>query len=221
MRRTLLALPLATLVIVGWVGTYTSAQEAKTARGTVKTMAADAVTVTVGTQDMTFTVDSKTMVEAIGAGTRARRAVTAGQSGPKLADLVKTGQAVEVSYHETGGSMHATRIRRIASTGADGGSVAEAKPAAESSSGTVQSVAAASMTITGSSGSGATFTQTFTIGADTRVIGVGVGTATKAGGGRVAITSLVGTGDKVNVSYRKMGSTLHAAEVRVTMKAAK
>lgn len=222
MRRMLFALPLVTMVaVVGWASAYTTAQEAKTARGTVKALAADSVTVTVGSQEMKFTVDSKTMVEATGAGTQTRQAVAAGRAGPKLADVVKTGQAVEVSYHEAGGTMHATQIRLIRSTGATGGSVTEAKPAAESSSGTVQTVTATSMTITGSGGSGATFTQTFTIDANTKVIGVGAGTATVASGGRVAITALVGAGDKVSVSSRQVGSTLAATEVRVTTKMAK
>jgi hypothetical protein len=75
------------------------------------------------------------------------------------------------------------------------------------------------MTIHGSSGSGAKFTQTFTIDGDTKVIGTGAGTKTQ--GAKVAITDLVANGDTVAVSYHEMGTTLHAADVRVTAKAAK
>jgi hypothetical protein len=215
MRRTFLAVSLATLTVVGLVNTHTAAQEAKTARGKVTTLAADTVTVAVGTQDMKFTVDSKTEVEAIGAGTQTRKAVAAGQPGAKLADVIKTGMSVEVSYREAAGAMLATRIKQVPSA------APAAKPTTERSNGTVQSVTASSMTITGSSGSGASFTQTFVIDGATSVIGIGAGTAAAAAGGKVAITSLVGKGDKVNVSYDTTGTTLHAAEVRVTMKAPK
>ena len=57
--------------------------------------------------------------------------------------------------------------------------------------------------------------------AQTKVVGRGAGTATKATGGKAAITDLVAAGDKVTVSFHDMGGTLHAAEVRVTAKGAK
>ena len=213
MRRTFLALSLATLTFVGFGSTFTAAQGAKTAHGTVKAITAGTVTVAVGAQEMKFTVDSKTEVEAVGAGTQTRKAVAAGQPGAKLADLIKTGMTVDVSYTDAGGAMHATRIKQVPA--------AAVKSSTESSNGTVQSVAAGSMTISGSSGSGASFTQTFVIDGNTSVIGIGAGTAAAAAGGKVAFTSLVGKGDKVSVSYHTTGATLHAAEVRVTAKGPK
>ena len=217
MKRSLIALALGAIAVAGWPTTQLLAQETKMARGTVTALAADSVTVKVGAQDMKFTVDAKTSVEATGAGTKTRQAQAAGQPGPKLADVVKVGQPVAVSYRDMGGMLHATRIRAVASVGASGGGVASETKTAN---GTVQSIAATSMTISGNSGSGATFTQTFAIDGTTKVIGRGAGTAAAAAGGKTAVTDLVGNGDKVSVTYHATGNTLHAAEIRVTAKGA-
>jgi hypothetical protein len=215
MRRTLVALALGALVVAGWPTTPAFAQDTKTARGAVTAMAADSINVKVQGVDMKFAVDSKTTVEARGAGTKSRAAQRAGAAGPKLSEVVKVGDAVEVSYHGTGATMHAAKIRAVA----DPGPATAAAAAPKTSSGTVKSVTATSMSISGSAGGGATFDQTFTIDAKTKVIGRGAGTAAAAKGGKTAITDLVATGDKVTVHFHDMSGTLHAAEVRVTAKA--
>src|SRR5262249_32666537 len=87
-----------------------------------------------------------------------------------------------------------------------------------SSSGTVQSIGANSITITGAGGSGASFTQTFMIDERTKVYAKGAGTAAAAAGGRGAFSKIVGSGDKVSISYHKMDGALHASTVRVTTK---
>ena len=213
MRQTVLALPVAALALLGWLPTHAAAQDTKTARGTVTALAADSLTVKVQNTDMTFNVDGKTTVEAAGAGTKTRTAQKAGQPGPKLAEVVKVGQAVEVSYRDVGGKLQAARIRSVVST-------ATADPTADKvSNGTVKSIAPTSMTITGTSG-GATFSQTFTIDATTKVVGKGAGTATAPKGGKAVVTELVGNGDHVSVSYKAMGAALHATEIRVTSKGA-
>ena len=101
MRKTLGAVAL-TLAVIGWSGSPALAQTAaaKTARGTVMALAADSVTVKVANVDMTFTVDGKTTVTAVGGGTKASAAQKAGMAGPKLGDVIKVGQAVSVSYHD-------------------------------------------------------------------------------------------------------------------------
>jgi uncharacterized protein DUF5666 len=219
MNRILIALAVPTVFLLGSPASITAAQEGKSARGTVTAITGDSLTINARGQSMKFSIDAKTHVEAVGAGTKARQATAAGKPGVPLADVLKSGEAVEVSYNESSGGMHATRIRRVASleTNAAG---AEAKPA-ESSIGTVKSVNADLLTISGSSGGGATFTQTFAVDANTKVVGVGAGTATAAKGGRISITELVAAGDRVSVSYRKSGTTLHADDVRVTRKAAR
>jgi hypothetical protein len=195
MRRTVLALPLATLSLVAWLTPGVVAQETKSARGTVTAMAADTLTVKAGDRELKFSIDAKTNVIATGGGTATRKAEAAGTAGPKLGDLVKVGDAVEVSYHEMGGTLHAASVRKVSSPGAGGGSTSDERAAAKAES------------------------ATGTVDSETKVIGQGAGTAAAAKGGRIAITDYVKTGDRVTVSYHKMGSSLHAAEVRVMQRA--
>jgi len=217
MRPTLVAVALALAFVSSPASSvFAQADKAKTARGTVTALGADTVTVKVGTVDMTFAVDSKTNVIAAGAGTKDRAAQAAGATGAKLADVVKLGQPVSVSYHDVAGKLHAASITAVPSVGADPATAAVT--GSKSSSGTVDAITATSMTINGSSGSGAKFTQTFVIAPDTKVTEKGASTATK--GAKVAITDLVAKGDKVTVSYQAQGTTLHASNVVVTMKGA-
>jgi hypothetical protein len=212
MRRTALALAFTSFAVVGWLVPPAAAQGTKTARGTVTTLSESSLTIKAATADMTFVVDAKTTVEASGAGTTTRAAEAAGKPGPKLADLLKTGQSVEVTYSEAGGTLRATLIRRVPSAGGT------PEPATKSANGTVQSVSGNTLTITGNSGGGATFTQTFVIAATTRVIGRGLGTATAAQGGKAQVTDIVKAGDSVRVVYREAGGSLLAVEVGVTSK---
>ena len=112
MRRLLLAVPLAALSVVGWPTTHALAQDTKTSRGTLTAMGADSVTVKVGMADMKFMVDAKTTVEAPGASTKTRQAAAAQKAAPKLGELLKVGDAVEVSYSDMAGSLHAAKIRK-------------------------------------------------------------------------------------------------------------
>jgi hypothetical protein len=213
MRQLLLAIPLAALSVVGW-STQALAQDTKTTRGTVTALTADSLTVKVGSTDMKFGVDDKTHVEARGAGTQARQAAAAGKAGPKLADVIHVGEAVKVSYHDMGGTLHAADITVVPSAG-------NAGAPGKTSTGKVTAVSATSLSIAGSASGGASFTQTFTIDPKTSVTGRGAGTAAAAKGGKTVATDLIAMGDTVSVSYREEGSTLHASTVRVTAKAAK
>jgi uncharacterized protein DUF5666 len=218
MRRTLLALAVAAIGIVSWSTTPVFAQaNTNKTRGTVSALAADSVTVKVRDAEMKFTVTSQTVVEARGAGTKDRQAQAAGKAGPKLSDVVKTGEAVEVSYVDAaGGALRATRIRAVTSVGGGG----DDKPGDMISTGTVKSVTASALTITGSAGGGASFTQSFAIDPATKVVAKGAGTAAAAKGGKIALTDAVAAGDRVSVSYHEASSALQASEVRVTMKGA-
>jgi hypothetical protein len=89
------------------------------------------------------------------------------------------------------------------------------------SNGTVKSVTANAISISGSSGAGATFTQSFTIEPSTKVIAKGAGTAAAAKGGKLVLTEAVAAGDRVSVSYHEGGGALQASEVRVLTKAAR
>jgi Domain of unknown function (DUF5666) len=225
MRRTILRLSLAAFTLVGFISVSLAAQETKNARGTVTAMAADTITVKAGEREMKFTVDAKTVVTAEGAGTASREAAASGKS-LTIKDVLKVGAAVEVEYHETGGTMHAARIRRIPSVGPGGGGTSDerAETRSDTATGTVQTVSASSLTITGSAGGSGKFTQTFTIDTNTKVVAVGAGTASAAAkekGQSLGIKDYLATGDEVSVTYQKKGEALLATQIRVTRKAVK
>lgn len=207
MRRLVLALPLAALALAGWPASA-GAQEQKT-RGTLASIAADSITVKVGQADMKFSVDEKTSVTAPGGTTKTMRAAAAGKSGPKLSDVLKVGDAVEVSYTDAGG-RHATAIRKVSSPGSGG--VPD-----KNATGMVTAVSASSLSIQGSSGGGGKFDQTFTIDSKTRVIARGASTKLAGGG---PVTSVVEKGDSVSVSFEESGGALHATQIRVVRKGA-
>ena len=223
MKRTFLALAVAALGIVTWPAhdlfAQTTPNSSNKTRGTISALGANSITLQVRDHEMKFDVTSTTVVEAKGAGTKGRAAKAAGNAGPKQGDVVKTGEAVEVSYLEgDGGALRATRIRAVSHYNAGGAS--ESKPSEMISSGTVKSISNSAMTITGSSGGGAKFTQSFAFDGSTKVIAKGGGTAAAANGGKLAITKVVGEGDRVSVSFHESGTSLLASEVRVRVKAA-
>ena len=110
MRRTVLAIPVAAIALIGWLAPQARAQDTKTARGTVTSVSGDSVMVKVGTQDMKFTIDSATTITAPGAGTKTRKAQAEGGK-PKASELLSAGTPVEVKYHDMGGTMHAATVR--------------------------------------------------------------------------------------------------------------
>ncbi len=207
MRR--FVLPVVALAFSLGIVSPVAAQATKTARGSVTAMAADSITVKVGMTDMKFMVDDKTTVEAPGAGTKSRAAAAKGAAGPKLSEVVKSGDAIEVRYHDMSGTLHAASVKKVSSPGSGG---VPPKRAA----GTVSAISAASVTINGSS-AGATFTQTYVIDSATKVVAKG---ASKAGS-KPSATDLIASGDKVNVSFKEEGGSLHATNITVTAKAAK
>lgn len=201
----------AVLVFVGLAVWRPAQAQSKTARGTATTVTDTSLTVKVGETNVTFDVDSKTAVEAPGAGRQTRAAQAAGAAGIKLTSAIQSGQAVIVTYREANGKNVATDIRRVSTAGSGGGATSEP---AQSASGAVKSVTARSLVLTSQSKD-----STFVIDQDTKVIGRGAGTAAGAAGGRLPITDLVGAGDSVSISYQAMGGAMHATEVRVTAKA--
>jgi len=213
MRRVSLVVPVLALAL-GWSGgTQAFAQGTKTARGTVTAMAGDSITVKVKNQDMKFSVDDKTEVIAPGGSHKTAAAQKAGASGAKLGEVIKTGQDVEVQYHDMGGTMHAASIRAIASAG--GGSMSSDKPSTMHATGTVKSVTADSVVVTGSDGKD----MTFSVDAKTTIEGTGLSHKSKSSGGKLSITDAIGMGDSVAVAYHDMGGSMHAADIRVTAKA--
>jgi hypothetical protein len=195
------------------------AQATKTVKGSVTAVGADSITVKVGEKDMTFAVDGKTEVVAPGGSTKTREAKAAGKPGPMLTDVVKAGQAVEVTYHEQG--MHAAMVRRIAAVppAATAGTAPAPKapaPKAQTTTGVVSAVSGTSLTVKGKSGD-----ETFTVDNKTTVSGTGLGTAARKmseAGAKPTITDLVHDGDNVSVTYHDMDGTKHASVVRIVRK---
>jgi hypothetical protein len=217
MKPMLLALTLVAFSVILWPATdaVAVAQEEKVARGTISEIGGTSLTLKVRGEPLTVNVDRETRVQAPGGSSKMRQANMTGKSGPHLAELLKVGQSVAVTYKDVP-SPRASLVRAIPSAGSDGGSV---KTASEMRSiGTVKAVGPASITISGNSGGGASYTQTFMIGPDTMVVGKGAGTASAANGGKAPVKQLISAGDRVSVSYHKTASGLHASDVRVTMK---
>jgi hypothetical protein len=213
MKWTRLAIPLSVLFMIGVMAPSASAQGAKKATGTISAVTGSSVTVkTQSGQEMTFSLDKDTLIEAKGGGHKQRAAEAEGKAGVPAADVLKQGQAVEVSYHETGGTMHASSIRTIAQVPTEKPASAVAKTA----HGTVKDVSASSLTIT-SQGKD----MTFVIDSKTHAVGKGLGTATQKSGGKAPITDLMKAGDEVSVTYHDMGGTLNAATVHVVTSAKK
>lgn len=217
MRRMLLAVPVAAFVLVGWFALEATAQTTKTSRGRVAALTGDMITVTVDGQEKKFTVDAKTIVTAEGGSTASRQAEATGKTGPKLADLVQVGNAVEVSYTESGGTMRATGIRRVADVGRSG----EAGGSSETVTGTVDSISGNAVTLSGSISGGGTFKQTIAVDTSTKIVAEGAGTAAAQTGGKLVLSDHLGPGDRVTITYETKGNTLHASEIRVRQRVKK
>ena len=191
------------------------AQATKTARGSVTAVSGSSLTVSVAGKDMTFNVDGKTKVVAKGGSTAAKNAQAEGKSGPALAEVIKTGQAVEVVYHEQG--MHADTVKAIAAVppppAAD---KVDVSTKAQNETGVVSAVTGNSLTVKGKAGD-----STFTVDNKTTVSGTGLGTAGRKlaqAGGKPTISEFVHEGDTVAVTYHDVGGTKTASLVRLVRK---
>ena len=197
------------------------AEPTKTATGTITSVTGSSVTVKTASGDMTFNIDAKTRVIEPGGGTKTRAAQAEGKPGAPVTDLLKTGQKIEVKYHETG--MHAATIRSIgtvpaAPKAAAGGESAPPPPApkAQTASGTVTAVTGTSLTVKAASGD-----MTFSIDEKTTVSGPGIGTAGRklaAEGAKPTLGEFIKEGDTVSVTYKDVAGTNHASVIRIVRK---
>ena len=73
-------------------------------------MTGTSLTVKGSAGESTFVVDPKTNVIGRGLGTQARASAAAGNT-QTIKDLVAAGDAVTVTFHETGGAKHAAQVR--------------------------------------------------------------------------------------------------------------
>jgi hypothetical protein len=81
--------------------------------------------------------------------------------------------------------------------------------------GTVKSVSGTSLVVTALGKD-----TTFAVDAKTKVIGKGVGTKSAAKSGKPTIVDLLKEGDRVTVTYRDMGGTMHASTIEVASRSA-
>ena len=214
MRRSVVAVA-AALVALFLTGVSAAPQE-KWARGKITAVSGASITLDVKGQAMTFVVNESTEVIARGAGTKAREAEKMTGAKPKLTDVVKVGDNVEVSYAEAGGTMTAKIVRGV---GAAPATTSEAAAATGSKhmEGVVSEVSGASLTVKPATGDA----MVFMVDAKVRVTGTGLGTLAKekqAKGESITLTDAVGVGDTVEVTYTTSGDMKHGTAVRVIKK---
>lgn len=195
--------------------------QTKTVKGSVTNVGASSITVKVDGKDMTFNVDAKTTVVAKGASTKTREAQAAGKAGPGITEVVKTGEPVEVVYHEQ--DMHAATVRAISAVPAPAAAksaapqgAAAAKPKAMTATGVVSAVTGSSLTVKEKTGD-----ATFSVDNKTVVSGTGLGTAGRKlmeAGGKPTLADFVKDGDTVTVTYHDAGETKTASTVRIVHK---
>jgi hypothetical protein len=212
--RRIAAVLTAALVILSLSAALAARQE-KRARGKVTAISGNAVTIDVKGQAMTFAVDASTRTTAPGGSTKTKEAE---RTGAKLtiADFVKVGDNVEISYVESGATLLAKSVRAGISAPA-GTSADAAAPATKRLEGVVSDVSGSKLTIKPQAGDA----TTFVVEPDIRVSGEGLGTLARdkqAKGAKLTLTEAVSTGDTVEVSYKTVGEAKHATGVRVLRK---
>jgi len=100
-----------TLLLTGTLGVALSAQKPKAmmVQGKVTAVTNESLTISHGTDTMTFAVDSATKLVGKGIGTMANEK-KAKNEALTIADGVATDDVVKVTYHEMDGKMHAAQI---------------------------------------------------------------------------------------------------------------
>jgi hypothetical protein len=110
MIGTKTVLAVSSILLIAGLSFAQMKSETKEASGTVKSVAADTITITDHGKDMTFIVDHDTSVVAKGATHKMMDAKEAGKS-TKITDFVMDKQSVAVKYMEKDGKMYAKEIR--------------------------------------------------------------------------------------------------------------
>src|SRR4051794_41345316 len=111
MRVTLVALSLTAVSVLGGASSPVFAQSSKVASGTVTSLSGSSLMVKVGGQDMQFSVDSKTTVEARGGSTKTAQAAASGKAGAHLDEVFKAGQSGGVTYTRATRTPHTSQRR--------------------------------------------------------------------------------------------------------------
>jgi|SRR5215203_1462681 len=209
MQRLLLSIGCA--IVLAAVPAAVQAQATKTVKGTLTAVEANSITVKGPDGDVTLSVDGKSRIIAPGASTTTEAVKKQGDGAkPALTAFLKTGQNVNVEYHEQG--MHAAVVRVVTSVPDPS---KPAAPKAQTVHGVVTATSGSSLTVKGDA------EWTFVVDAKTTVTGTGVGTATKKlvdEGKKASIPDLVHEGDTVSVTYRDVDGSKQASIVRITQR---
>jgi hypothetical protein len=106
-RRWLVALSMlaSTIVPPAALQAQTAAAKSTTAAGTVKSVTTQSLVVVSGGKDMTFTIDGTTKFIGKGLSTKSAK------NKIMATDVLGADDKVRVTYHETGGMMHAASVR--------------------------------------------------------------------------------------------------------------
>jgi hypothetical protein len=106
MKRMLFAaMSIALVFAVPLVDVHAQAKpKTMTATGTVKSVSANSLAITAGAKDMTFTIDNTTKVVGKGLTTKT------GGAPIVITDALAANDRVRVSYHDMGGTMHASTV---------------------------------------------------------------------------------------------------------------
>ena len=192
------------------VGHAAAEAQSKEIRGSAVAVSDSFLSVKAGEQTLSFVINRDTLVEAKGAGTRTRRAESAGNSPAiKVTDYVKPGDPVLVSYRAADGKNLALAVRPISAVGTTG-----------AAAGSTKNIQAKVKSI---SGNALILDQNgrdvrFTLDRETDVLAIGATRATKKAGGSVPITDLVHAGDIVWVEYLEAAGSMKAVEIQVRMR---
>jgi Domain of unknown function (DUF5666) len=104
-RSVMLAVSVAMVLFVQVVGVGAQSKpKAMSTNGVVKSVSADTLAITAGSNEMTFSLDSST--KFVGKGLSAK----SGGAPMKASDAVAAGDRVKVTYHDMSGKLHAASV---------------------------------------------------------------------------------------------------------------
>jgi len=186
---------------------------AEAIRATVQAIGADSITLDSMGATKVFKLDSATNVLGKGGSTATRAAKMAGEAGPKISDVLKVGDTVEVHYKDVGGAMHATEIR----TGVSLPGPEEPKTPKMTVNGKLTAIGGDSFTLMADG-------QSHTVKVDNKTMIVGKGAGTKSReldkmDKAPVLGEFLKVGDEVSVDYKDVAGAKVASEVRVVRRA--
>ena len=94
------------------VVTAAAAEKSKMTQGKVTEVTADSITISTGSESMTFAADAETTVKGKGLGTKANEKAAKGEK-MTLIESLAVNDVVSVTYTEADGKLHATTVKIV------------------------------------------------------------------------------------------------------------